>query len=77
MQCSSDVLKKTSPLDVFGDVSEKVKHLTNDASNNDCPPALHDVHFDPYVGNSSCDFPKIQVLEEGGYSGRDVMFCIL
>ena len=32
MRCSSDVLKKTSPLDVFGDVSEKVKHLTNDAS---------------------------------------------
>ena len=37
----------------------------------------HDVHFDPYVGNSSCDFPEIQVIEEGGYSGRDVMFCIL
>ena len=36
MRCSSDVLKKTSPLDVFGDVSEKVKHLTNDVS----PPAL-------------------------------------
>ena len=40
MRCSSDVLKKTSPLDVFGDVSEKVKHLTNDASNNVSPPAL-------------------------------------
>ena len=40
MQCSSDVLKKTSPLDVFGDVSEKVKHLTNDASNDVSPPAL-------------------------------------
>ena len=37
---SSDVLKKTSPLDVFGDVSEKVKHLTNDASNDVSPPAL-------------------------------------
>ena len=42
MRCSSDVLKKTSPLDVFGDVSEKVKHLTNDASNNVSPPALGD-----------------------------------
>ena len=40
MGCSSDVLKKTSPLDVFGDVSEKVKHLTNDASNDVSPPAL-------------------------------------
>ena len=40
MRCSSDVLKKTSPLDVFGDVSEKVKHLTNDASNDVSPPAL-------------------------------------
>ena len=26
--------------DVFGDVSEKVKHLTNDASNDVSPPAL-------------------------------------
>ena len=41
MGCSSDVLKKTSPLDVFGDVSEKVKHLTNGASNDVSPPALH------------------------------------
>ena len=40
MRCSSDVLKKTSPLDVFADVSEKVKHLTNDASNDVSPPAL-------------------------------------
>ena len=40
MGCSSDVLKKTSPLNVFGDVSEKVKHLTNDASNDVSPPAL-------------------------------------
>ena len=40
MRCSSDVLKKTSPLDVFGDVSEKVKHLTNDDSNDVSPPAL-------------------------------------
>ena len=39
MRCSSDVLKKTSPLDVFGDVSGKVKHL-NDASNDVSPPAL-------------------------------------
>ena len=39
MRCSSDVLKKTSPLDVFGNVSEKVKHLTN-ASNDVSPPAL-------------------------------------
>ena len=41
MRCSSDVLKKTSPLDVFGNVSEKVKHLTNDASNDVSPPALY------------------------------------
>ena len=41
MGCSSDVLKKTSPLDIFGDVSEKVKHLTNGASNDVSPPALH------------------------------------
>ena len=41
------------------------------------PLGTPEVHFDPYVGNSSSDFPKIQVLEEGGYSGRDVMFCIL
>ena len=40
MRCFSEVLKKTSPLDVFGDVSEKVKHLTNDASNDVSPPAL-------------------------------------
>ena len=40
MRCSSDVLKKTSPLDIFGDVSEKVKHLTNDAANDVSPPAL-------------------------------------
>ena len=40
VRCSSDVLKKISPLDVFGDVSEKVKHLTNDASNDVSPPAL-------------------------------------
>ena len=45
MRCSSDVLKKTSPLDVFGDVSEKVKHLTNDASNDVSPPALPGGHF--------------------------------
>ena len=44
MRCSSDVLKKTSPLDVFGDVSEKVKHLTNDASTDVSPPALNDGH---------------------------------
>ena len=47
MRCSSDVLKKTSPLDVFGNVSEKVKHLTNDASNDVSPPALvNTVAFD-------------------------------
>ena len=40
MRCSSDVLKKTLPLDVFGDVSEKVKHLTNDTSNDVSPSAL-------------------------------------
>ena len=40
MGCFRDVLKKTSPLDVFGDVSEKVKHLTNDASNDVSRPAL-------------------------------------
>ena len=40
MRCFRDVLKKTSPLDVVGDVSEKVKHLTNDASSDVSPPAL-------------------------------------
>ena len=40
MQCFSDVLKKTLPPDVFGDVLEKVKHRTNDASNDVSPPAL-------------------------------------
>ena len=47
MGCFRDVLKKTSPLDVFADVSEKVKHLTNEASNDVSPPALRvcDVTF--------------------------------
>ena len=40
MGCSSNVLKKTSPLDVFGDVLEKVNHLTIDASNDVSRPAL-------------------------------------
>ena len=40
MRCFSDVLKKTLPPDVFGDVLEKVKHLTNDASNDVSRPAL-------------------------------------
>ena len=40
MQCFSDVLKKTLPPDVFGDVLEKVKHRTNDASNDVSRPAL-------------------------------------
>ena len=40
MRCFSDVLKKTSHFDVFGDVSEKVKHLNNDASNDVSRPAL-------------------------------------
>ena len=40
MGCFRDVLKKTSPLDVFGDVSEKVKHLTKDVFNDVSPPAL-------------------------------------
>ena len=40
MWCFSDVLKKTLPPDVFGDVLEKVKHLTNDASNDVSRPAL-------------------------------------
>ena len=34
MRCFSDVLKKTLPPDVFGDVLKKVKHRTNDASND-------------------------------------------
>ena len=45
MGCLGDVLKKTSPLDVFGNVSEKVKHLTNDASNDVSPPALRSVNL--------------------------------
>ena len=40
MRCFSDVLKKTLPPDVFGDVLEKVKHRTNDASNDVSRPAL-------------------------------------
>ena len=39
--------KKTLPPDVFGDVLEKVKHLTNDASNDVSRLALwppHDYH---------------------------------
>ena len=42
MRCFSDVLKKRSPLNVFGDVSEKVKHRTNDASNDVSRPALQE-----------------------------------
>ena len=41
MLCFSDVLRKTLPCDVFGDVLEKVKHLTNDAFNDVSCPALH------------------------------------
>ena len=40
MRCFSDVLKKTLPPDVFGDVLEKVRHLPNDASNDVSRPAL-------------------------------------
>ena len=40
MRCFSDVLKKTLPPDVFGDVLEKIKHRTNDASNDVSRPAL-------------------------------------
>ena len=41
MQCFSNVLKKkTLPRDVFGDVLEKVKHLTNDAFNDVSRPPL-------------------------------------
>ena len=52
VRCSSDVLKKTSPLDVFGDVSEKVKHLTNDASNDVSPPALCPTGGSPHTSQS-------------------------
>ena len=41
MRCFSNVLrKKTLPPDVLGNVLEKVKHHTNDASNNVSRPAL-------------------------------------
>ena len=40
MRWFSDVLKKNIAPDVFGDVLEKVKHRTNDASNNVSRPAL-------------------------------------
>ena len=40
MRCFSNVLKKTLPPDVFDDVLEKVKHRTNDASNDVSRPAL-------------------------------------
>ena len=59
MRCSSDVLKKTSPLDVFGDVSEKVKHLTNDASNDVSPPALHAC---PASGTTSFYMPYLSTF---------------
>ena len=49
MGCFRDVLKKTSPLDVFGDVSEKVKHLTKDAFYDVSPPALARLHSDVLV----------------------------
>ena len=45
MRYFSDVLKKTLPPDVFGDVLEEVKHLTNDASNHVSRPALGTPHF--------------------------------
>ena len=40
MRCFSDVFKKNIALRCFGNVLEKVKHLTNDASNDVSPPAL-------------------------------------
>ena len=41
MQYFRDVLRKTLPPDVFGDVLKKVKHLANDASNDvNRPPLL-------------------------------------
>ena len=48
MRCFSDVLKKTLPCDVFGDVLEKVKHLTNDAFNDVSRPALGTTFYIPY-----------------------------
>ena len=40
MRCFRDVLRKTLPPDFFGDVLEKVKHLSNDAPNDVSRPAL-------------------------------------
>ena len=70
MRCSSDVLKKTSPLDVFGDVSEKVKHLTNDAFNDVSPPALDLGGLNYFAGpvfvqNLDCDFFCAPLFHDG------------
>ena len=59
MGCFSDVLKKTLPPDVFGDVLEKVKHLTNDASNDVSRPAL--ILWCPMADYSTwiCPYPTV------------------
>ena len=59
MRCFSDVLKKTLPPDVFGDVLEKVKHRTNDASNDVSRPALVPVDIKDVVE----EMDKLVLLE--------------
>ena len=59
MRCFSDVLKKTLPPDVFSDVLEKVKHRTNDASNDVSRPALVPVDIKDVVE----EMDKLVLLE--------------
>ena len=73
MRCSSDVLKKTSPLDVFGDVSEKVKHLTNDASNDVSRPALSVTRLSSYFLLKSLLGPAL--ISKAKFVERDSIIC--
>ena len=73
MRCFSDVLKKTLPPDVFGDVLEKVKHRTNDASNDVSRPALKAgrninkqvlIYLKTSQDRSPYDIPKMQKADK-------------
>ena len=58
MRCFSDVLKKTLPPYVFGDVLEKVKHRINNASNDVSRPALVSEHSDACSEQSNIEHFK-------------------
>ena len=62
MRCFSDVLKKTLPPDVFGDVLEKVKHLTNDAFNDVSRPALGVPPLPPLTENHPAPKPLAEKI---------------